>query len=320
MTDLKEKEAAFESEQAQTEQAKALVVKDDSNLSMYLDTAKFAQTWRAARMLASAGDMVPQQFQGQAASVFVVLELAARADMSPLMMLQNMYMVHGRPGMEAKLMIALANRSGLFSTPLDYDMFDDPEGGRGCVAYATRQSDGKVLRGTPVTMAMAQAEGWSTKSGSKWKTMPELMLRYRAAAFFCRLHCPEVLMGLRSTEEIDDIEAANEVTVTMDPEADVPAFEVPKDDPEPAPKLEPDPPPDDDPGPAEFESPAPETTPIGKPPTYAEMKSWAKQDGMTDVEFVSFAAEHGVNPKTRDGTKLFGLESALSVWAQGSRE
>ena len=52
---------------------------------------------------------------------------------------------------------------------------------------------------------MAKAEGWLTKTGSKWQTMPELMLKYRAAAFFGRLYAPEVLMGMQTAEEVIDI-------------------------------------------------------------------------------------------------------------------
>jgi hypothetical protein len=52
---------------------------------------------------------------------------------------------------------------------------------------------------------MAKAEGWLTKTGSKWITMPELMLKYRAAAFFGRLYAPEVLMGMQTSEEVIDI-------------------------------------------------------------------------------------------------------------------
>ena len=54
-------------------------------------------------------------------------------------------------------------------------------------------------------MEMAKAEGWIDKAGSKWKTMPELMRRYRAASFFTKQFAPEVSMGLQTIEEIIDI-------------------------------------------------------------------------------------------------------------------
>ena len=55
-----------------------------------------------------------------------------------------------------------------------------------------------------VDMDMAKDEGWLSKNGSKWKTMPQLMLRYRAASFFSSLNCPELTMGLYTKEEMQD--------------------------------------------------------------------------------------------------------------------
>jgi hypothetical protein len=57
-------------------------------------------------------------------------------------------------------------------------------------------------------MQMAESEGWTKKNGSKWRTMPNQMLRYRAAAFWQRVYCPEISMGLMTAEEAEDIEYA----------------------------------------------------------------------------------------------------------------
>jgi hypothetical protein len=71
---------------------------------------------------------------------------------------------------------------------------------------AVKKSNERELRGTVVSMEMANAEGWLSKNGSKWKTMPEQMLMYRAATFFCRTYCPEVLAGVKTQDELMDIE------------------------------------------------------------------------------------------------------------------
>ena len=55
-------------------------------------------------------------------------------------------------------------------------------------------------------MAMAKKEGWATKTGSKWATMPDLMIRYRAAAFWGRLYASDLLLGLQTQEEAIDIQ------------------------------------------------------------------------------------------------------------------
>ena len=62
---------------------------------------------------------------------------------------------------------------------------------------------------------MAEAEGWTSKKGSKWLTMGDQMLRYRAAAFFARVYCPHALMGLKTVEEVKDIGGDEPEKVTI---------------------------------------------------------------------------------------------------------
>jgi hypothetical protein len=51
---------------------------------------------------------------------------------------------------------------------------------------------------------LAKAEGWSAKNGSKWKTMPEQMIMYRAAAFWGRVYAPEKMLGMHTGDELED--------------------------------------------------------------------------------------------------------------------
>lgn len=165
----------------------------------------FEDAQRIAKALASS-TLIPQQFQGQAgyANCLVALNIARRMGMDPLMVMQNLHIIHGRPSWSSQFIIGLVNGCGKFS-PLRYDIT-----GKGdtlaCTAIATELSTGEELRGPEVTMAMAKKEGWATKAGSKWQTMPELMIRYRAAAFWGRLYIPDLLVGIQTQEEVLDIE------------------------------------------------------------------------------------------------------------------
>jgi len=76
----------------------------------------------------------------------------------------------------------------------------------GCRAYATELATSEKLYGSWITMKMAKDEGWTSKKGSKWITMPEQMMRYRAASFFINTYCPSISMGFMTTEEIEDVE------------------------------------------------------------------------------------------------------------------
>jgi hypothetical protein len=127
------------------------------------------------------------------------------------MVMQNLYVVHDRPGWSAQFLIATFNSCGRFSA-IRY-RFEGTEGKDdwGCVAMATELATGDVIQGTKITLAMAKKEGWSTKNGSKWQTMPEQMMRYRAATFLIRATAPEIGMGLMTKEELDDSAIDGEV-------------------------------------------------------------------------------------------------------------
>jgi len=170
-----------------------------ADTSLFFNAARFELAQRVAKVFATS-DMVPQQFQGNIGNCLIALNLAERMKCDPFMLLQNMYIVHGKPGIEAKLAIALVNSTGKFS-PLQYK-YNDPK--NACYAHARRTGTNEECRGTTVSIAMAKAEGWFSKKGSKWQTMPELMLMYRSAMFFARAYCPEALLVMQSREELYD--------------------------------------------------------------------------------------------------------------------
>lgn len=153
----------------------------------------------------ASSQIVPEIYQKNAANCFVACEIANRMGVSPLMVMQNLYIVQGKPSWAGQACIALINGTKQFS-PLRF-VFVGEKGtdSWGCYVTCTRLSDGEVLNGAVVDMQMAKAEGWLAKKGSKWITMPEQMMQYRAAAFFARVYCPNALMGLQTAEEVQDV-------------------------------------------------------------------------------------------------------------------
>jgi hypothetical protein len=170
----------------------------------YLNADQFAQMQRVAVAL-SKSSMVPKDYQGGEqgmANCLIAIEMSARMQLSPMVVMQNLYIVHGKPTWKAEFVISMLKASPQFSS-VEFQK-DHQDGGR-CRVVCTR-ADGRRVEGTWVSMKMAAAEGWSTKTGSKWKTMPEQMLMYRAATFFARVHAPELLNGVRPDNEVMDIE------------------------------------------------------------------------------------------------------------------
>ena len=149
--------------------------------------------------------MVPDTYKGKSDNCFVALELASRMDVSPVLVMQNLYIVQGKPSWSGQACKALIDGSGKFKDS-EYVMTGNKSDATfGCYLQAVNAKTGKLVKGSEITLKLAQDEGWSTKSGSKWKTMPEQMLKYRAAAFFARTECPEVLMGFQTADETEDV-------------------------------------------------------------------------------------------------------------------
>lgn len=188
----------------------------NTEITTTTETQAFELVQRQAKML-SASTLVPKEFQGNMGNCAIALNIAKRLGADPFMVIQNIDIIHGRPSFRATFLIAMVNASGRF-TPLQFRMSGEGAS-RSCVAWAKDKETGEVVEGTEITMAMAKAEGWSTKSESKWVTMPEQMLRYRAAAFFARIYAPDITLGMQTSEELRDIEPARNVTPTVRAEA-----------------------------------------------------------------------------------------------------
>lgn len=173
--------------------------------SVFSGIQAFEDAQRIAKALASS-TLIPPQFQGQQgfANCLVALEIANRMGISPFLAMQHLHVIHGRPSWSSSFIIAMVNGCGRFS-PLRFELSGEGDS-LACYAVATDLASQQELKGPTITMAMAKKEAWATKSGSKWQTMPELMIRYRAAAFWGRLYASDMLLGMQSQEEVVDIE------------------------------------------------------------------------------------------------------------------
>ncbi len=212
---------------------------------------QFETQQRMAQMY-STSTIVPDTYRGNLGNCVIAIDMAMRMNANPLMIMQNLYIVHGNPSFSSKFLIATINASGRYS-PLRYE-WRGKEGSeeracRVCAYEAWDREHKEPIYGDWVSIKMAKAEGWYEKSGSKWKSMPDQMLRYRAAAFWQRVYCPEISMGLMTAEEYEDIddqtglnyqqeirENANGKPVSIDLTSGTQAAPAPQAKPEPKPE------------------------------------------------------------------------------------
>ncbi len=178
------------------------VMKSENQVSMF-NLNSVGAMMKLSATLAEA-TIIPETFQKKPANVLIALNMAQRMNADPLMIMQNMYIVYGNPSFSSKFLIGCFNTCGRF-TSIKYEFFGTPGTDEyGCRAYATEKATNERVQSIDVTIGMAKAEGWVDKKGSKWKTIPQLMLQYRAAAFLIRTVAPEISMGLQTTEELQD--------------------------------------------------------------------------------------------------------------------
>lgn len=229
-----------------------------------LNLEAFELSQRVAKMLSSS-TLVPEQYRAVTkvkagkdsngnwqfrdepnpsglSNCVIALNIANQLNANALMVMQNLYIIEGRPAWSSQFIMAAINSCGRFSS-LRFELKDLGEkeveyqetqwnNGRknivsktikiqnmSCFAWVEEKGsvdlEGKpvILKSSVITVEMAVKEGWYQKNGSKWQTMPEQMLRYRAASFFGRVYAPELLMGLKSEEEERDL-----IDVTPEPE------------------------------------------------------------------------------------------------------
>ena len=173
-------------------------------LNVFSDAQNFETALRMADCL-SKSTIVPKDYQGNTGNCMIAIEMASRINTSPMMVMQNLYIVNGRPAWSSQWIIAMINSSRRYKTELQFDFGNAKEdGGLSCQAWAEDYAGHKVV-GPKITMNMANDEGWTQKNGSKWKTMPQVMIQYRAASFFGKMNCPDMIMGIYTQEEVADM-------------------------------------------------------------------------------------------------------------------
>ena len=298
-------------------------------LSAFSSENAFVSVQRMAKALASS-TLVPDSYRGEGnlGNCIIALELSQRIGASVMAVMQSMVPIHGKPTWSASFLIATVNSCGRFSPMRFRWVGKEGTDDWGCRAYAVEREGNLELVGALVTIAMAKAEGWYSKNGSKWRTMPEQMLQYRAAAFWTRAYAPEIALGMHTSEEIHDTQASQQVvqpsvatTVTssvvdvtpnppepkrkkkVEPEAIAVAEPVPVPEPTPAPEPEPEPAP----------APAPEPAPL---PELVEdtVESTLASVGATYEQLVKLATELNWWPTPEAYPTANDLTEDLKKW------
>ncbi|WP_051959898.1 hypothetical protein [Sphingobacterium sp. ML3W] len=217
------------------------LVKSSQNREInFFDPQQFETMQRISTMFSNS-ELVPERYrvsdknpkEKAIANCMIAISTAQRIGADPLLVMQNLNIIQGTPSWSAKFLTATVNACGQYNKMkykhtslgmienVEYtehvwdpglrkkiakkSVFKGPIENFECIAYTSERGSDEVMESVAVTIKMAIEEGWMTKDGSKWKTMSPLMLQYRAVTFWTNSYAPELSMGIKTTEEIQDM-------------------------------------------------------------------------------------------------------------------
>lgn len=191
----------------QNKEQTTLVVKEPTQnpnaVTMWNDAKLYNQSLAMAQTL-SKSEIIPQSYKGKPADCLIAIDIANRLGLSPAIVMQNSQCVRGTFTWKGSACKAMIDGCGRYQKTRYVYVGEEGKDSYGCYLEAI-DNDGDIIKGVPVTIAMAKKEGWYNKDGSKWQTMSDLMLKYRAAAFFMRTECASIAMGFLTKEEVEDV-------------------------------------------------------------------------------------------------------------------
>ena len=167
-------------------------------LAFLHDGAALDHRYRLAKAFSMSG-MVPSHFQGKPEACLVAMLYAEQLGEHPMLLFQEMSVINGRPNTSSRFAISRANKSGLLQGPISWKSKGQGDALE-VTATAVMRETGEVITAT-VTMKEAIADNWV--KNPKYKSIPEQMLRWRAATRLINLYMPEVLFGLGVREEAE---------------------------------------------------------------------------------------------------------------------
>ena len=168
---------------------------------IFVVPGEFQNLYNFGKMFASSS-VIPQNYQQKPMDCAIAIDMANRMGVSPMFVMQNLYVVKGKPSWSGQACISMLQNYKEYKKVRPVYCGEKDTENWGCY-IKVETADGEVIKGPEVTIKMARLEGWT--SNKKWQTMPELMLAYRAAAFFARIHVPNLLMGCFVEGEAEDV-------------------------------------------------------------------------------------------------------------------
>lgn len=208
------------------ESAQSLPALGSSTTELLLRGDSLDRMFKVAEFMASSKTTLPAHFRGNPADCLAVVMQSMQWDMNPFAVAQKTHLVNGVLGYEAQLVNAVITSRAPVTGRLEYEWFGDwgnvigkfiikngdkgeyrqpgwkleDEVGLGVRVWATFRGESKPRE---LELLLAQAR---TRNSTLWADDPRQQLAYLATKRWSRLYCPDVIMGVYSPDEMEDVQ------------------------------------------------------------------------------------------------------------------
>ena len=175
-----------------------------------------ADGWYMAKIL-SDSELVPKDFQGKPANIFLALQMGAELGLAPMQAIQSICVINGRPSLWG---------DGLLGLCLPYLKFiEETDDGHEATCRVQRKGSTYVVVRTfsmddALEAGLVDDKGRAARSrdgSGPWKSYPKRMRQMRARAFALRDTCADILRGVQSADEQQDLVTIAAETVVHTP-------------------------------------------------------------------------------------------------------
>jgi len=125
--------------------------------------------------------------------VITIMLMGEALGLHPMVALNNINVIQGKPTVSPQLMLALARRSGELQ---DLKIEDD---GKTCAVTVTRRGQSPHTE----TFGMDDAQKMQLSSKDNWQKQPKTMRKWRTLSAALRIVFPDIIWGMYTTEELD---------------------------------------------------------------------------------------------------------------------
>lgn len=193
-----------EEEKALVPELVQLPTENDNTFSdIMMNPAILTQAYQMAEQMVGAELTVPEHLRKNVGDCYAIVLQSLQWRLNPFIVAQKTFIVSGKLGYEAQLVVAVLQASGAITGGFKYEYSGDKDTLQ-CRAGAILKGETEVTWGSWLASADV-----TVKNSPLWKTNPEQQMSYLQSKNWARLYCPGAILGVYTPDELEDMPKNN---------------------------------------------------------------------------------------------------------------